>query len=65
MPEEPPAPESPLIQSLRTAVAAAPEDVPLRLHLAELLLAAGLHDAAVTEAAAVLQQAPGTRRRGS
>ncbi|MEV6394523.1 ATP-binding protein [Streptomyces sp. NPDC051907] len=62
MPEESPAPEcpeSPLIQSLRTAVAAAPEDVPLRLHLAELLLAAGLHDAAVTEAAAALQHAPG------
>ncbi|MBT2368855.1 ATP-binding protein [Streptomyces sp. ISL-10] len=59
MPEEPPAQEPPLIQSLRTAVAAAPEDVPLRLHLAELLLAAGLHDAAVTEAAAALQHAPG------
>ncbi|MGW1767248.1 ATP-binding protein [Streptomyces sp. NPDC002073] len=59
MPEESPAPESPLVQSLRTAVAAAPEDVPLRLHLAELLLSAGLHDAAVTEAAAALQHAPG------
>ncbi|MFJ8162518.1 ATP-binding protein [Streptomyces sp. NPDC096136] len=59
MPEESPAPESPLLQSLRTAVAAAPEDVPLRLHLAELLLSAGLHDAAVTEAAAALQHAPG------
>ncbi|MEU8773591.1 AAA family ATPase [Streptomyces sp. NPDC048606] len=57
--EESPAPEPPLIQSLRTAVAAAPEDVPLRLHLAELLLSAGLHDAAVTEAAAALQHAPG------
>ncbi|MGW7450018.1 ATP-binding protein [Streptomyces sp. NPDC054787] len=59
MPEESPAPESPLIRSLRTAVAAAPEDVPLRLHLAELLLSAGLHDAAVTEVAAALQHAPG------
>lgn len=71
MPEEPPSPESPLepppgaplepplIRSLRTAVAAAPGDVPLRLHLAELLLSAGLHDAAVTEAAAALQHAPG------
>ncbi|MGW4509247.1 ATP-binding protein [Streptomyces sp. NPDC004436] len=59
MPEESPAPESPLIESLRTAVAAAPGDVPLRLHLAELLLSAGLHDAAVTEAAAALQHAPG------
>ncbi|MGO4756107.1 tetratricopeptide repeat protein, partial [Streptomyces sp. 2MCAF27] len=41
--------DSPLIQSLRAAVAAAPGDVPLRLHLAELLLTAGRHDAAVTE----------------
>ncbi|MEU9983909.1 ATP-binding protein [Streptomyces sp. NPDC050856] len=51
--------ESPLIQSLRTAVAAAPGDVPLRLHLAELLLAAGLHDPAVAEVAVALQRAPG------
>ncbi|MFF1838336.1 ATP-binding protein [Streptomyces sp. NPDC058231] len=51
--------ESPLIQSLRTAVAAAPADVPLRLHLAELLLAEGLNDAAVSEAAVALQHAPG------
>ncbi|MER7761854.1 AAA family ATPase [Streptomyces sp. NPDC097619] len=57
--EEPTAPESPLIRSLRTAVAAAPGDVPLRLHLVDLLLSAGLCDAAVTEAAAVLQHAPG------
>ncbi|MFJ9794079.1 tetratricopeptide repeat protein [Streptomyces globosus] len=56
---EPPAPESPLIRSLRTAVDAAPEDVPLRLHLAEMLLAAGRHDAAVAEAAAALRHAPG------
>ncbi|MFI1853691.1 AAA family ATPase [Streptomyces sp. NPDC020480] len=51
--------DSPLIQSLRTAVAAAPGDVPLRLHLAELLLTAGQQDAAVTEAAVALQHAPG------
>ncbi|WP_392671972.1 ATP-binding protein [Streptomyces sp. LN785] len=51
--------ESPLIQSLRIAVAAAPADVPLRLHLAELLLAEGLNDAAVSEAAVALQHAPG------
>ncbi|MFE9647971.1 AAA family ATPase [Streptomyces sp. NPDC006365] len=50
--------ESPLIQSLRSAVAAAPDDVPLRLHLAELLLTAGHFDAAVTEAAVALQHAP-------
>ncbi len=48
-----------MIQSLRTAVEAAPGDVPLRLHLAELLLAAGQSDAAVTEVAVALQHAPG------
>ncbi|MFD9857950.1 ATP-binding protein [Streptomyces alboflavus] len=51
--------ESPLIQSLRTAVAAAPDDVPLRLHLVALLLDAGHGDAAVAEAAVALQHAPG------
>ncbi|WP_037895163.1 tetratricopeptide repeat protein, partial [Streptomyces sp. Tu 6176] len=51
--------DSPLIQSLRSAVAAAPADVPLRLHLAELLLGAGRSDAAVAEVAAALQHAPG------
>ncbi|BBC34432.1 AAA ATPase central domain protein [Streptomyces graminofaciens] len=51
--------DSPLIQSLRTAVDAAPADVPLRLHLAELLLNDGRPDAAVTEVAVALQHAPG------
>ncbi|WP_156722821.1 ATP-binding protein [Streptomyces apocyni] len=51
--------DSPLIQSLRTAVAAAPGDVALRLHFAELLLDAGQQDAAVAEAAVALQHAPG------
>ncbi|GHJ37672.1 ATP-binding protein [Streptomyces sp. TS71-3] len=51
--------ESPLIRSLRSAVAAAPDDIPLRLHLAELLLDAGQRDAAVSEAAVALQRAPG------
>ncbi|MCH0543387.1 ATP-binding protein [Streptomyces sp. MUM 203J] len=51
--------DSPLIRSLRTAVEAAPGDVPLRLHLAELLLNAGRQDAAVAEAAVALQHAPG------
>ncbi|MEV6975209.1 ATP-binding protein [Kitasatospora sp. NPDC093806] len=54
----PAAAESPLIGSLRAAVAAAPGDVPLRLHLAELLLAAGHGDAAVAEAAVALSRAP-------
>ncbi len=45
--------ESRLIQSLRSAVAAAPEDVPLRLrlHHAELPLDAAQHDAAVAHVA--------------
>ncbi|MFD3336554.1 ATP-binding protein [Streptomyces sp. NPDC058700] len=51
--------ESPLIRSLRAAVAAAPGDVPLRLHFAELLLSEGRHDEAVAEAAVALQHAPG------
>ncbi|MFJ6758837.1 MULTISPECIES: AAA family ATPase [unclassified Streptomyces] len=55
----PEAAESPLIGSLRAAVAAAPRDVPLRLHLAELLLDAGHGDAAVVEAAFALSHAPG------
>ncbi|MCF3122657.1 ATP-binding protein [Streptomyces arenae] len=51
--------DSPLISSLRTAVSAAPQDVPLRLHLAQLLLDAGHVDAAVAEVAVALQHAPG------
>ncbi|MFE9043997.1 AAA family ATPase [Streptomyces sp. NPDC007818] len=51
--------ESPLLRSLRAAIAAAPGDVPLRLHFAELLLAEGRNDEAVTEAAVALQHAPG------
>ncbi|MFF8290732.1 ATP-binding protein [Streptomyces sp. NPDC016309] len=51
--------ESPLIRSMRAAVAAAPDDVPLRLHLAELLLREGRNDEAVSEAAVALQHAPG------
>ncbi|MFE0647932.1 ATP-binding protein [Streptomyces sp. NPDC059534] len=51
--------ESPLIRSLRAAVAAAPGDVPLRLHFAELLLSERRNDEAVAEAAVALQHAPG------
>lgn len=40
-------------------MAAAPGDVPLRLHFAELLLAEGRNDEAVAEAAVALQHAPG------
>ncbi|MFD5202852.1 ATP-binding protein [Streptomyces sp. NPDC058375] len=59
MPEDLSAQEPPLIRSLRSAVAAAPDDVPLRLHLAELLLTSGAPEAAVSEAAVALQHAPG------
>lgn len=52
--------EDPLIASLSAAVAAAPNDLPLRLHLAELLLAAGRRDEAVQHAAAVLTVDPAT-----
>ncbi|KOG54044.1 ATPase AAA [Streptomyces griseoflavus] len=54
--------ESALVRSLRGAVAAAPEDAPLRLHLAELLLEAGQNDAAITEVAVALQHAPGDEK---
>ncbi|MEU6483917.1 ATP-binding protein [Streptomyces sp. NPDC046887] len=51
--------DSPLLGSLRAAVAAAPADLPLRLHLAQLLLDAGRSEAAVAEVAVALQHAPG------
>jgi AAA+ superfamily predicted ATPase len=51
--------ESRLITSLRVAVDASPDDVPLRLHLAEVLLGEGHADAAITEIAMTLQRAPG------
>ncbi|MFI0818095.1 ATP-binding protein [Streptomyces sp. NPDC021098] len=51
--------ESPLIQSLRAAVAAAPDDVPLRLHLAGLLLEGGYGQDAISQVAAALQRDPG------
>jgi SpoVK/Ycf46/Vps4 family AAA+-type ATPase len=49
----------PLLDSLRNAVAAMPDDVPLRLHLATLLLRAGQRDEAVRHLGAVLQREPG------
>ena len=52
-------PGNPLIASLARAVEAAPDDVTLRLHLAELLLADGRHDDAVSHCAAALQRDPG------
>jgi AAA+ superfamily predicted ATPase len=49
----------PLLDSLRSAVNAMPDDVPLRLHLATMLLRAGLRDEAVRHLGAVLQREPG------
>ena len=49
----------PLLESLRNAVTAMPEDVPLRLHLATMLLRSGHRDEAVRHLGAVLQREPG------
>src|ERR1700733_14333699 len=49
----------PLLASLRNAVAAMPDDVPLRLHLAALLLRGEQRDEAVRHLGAVLQRDPG------
>jgi SpoVK/Ycf46/Vps4 family AAA+-type ATPase len=49
----------PLLDSLAAAVAAAPHDLPLRLHYAQLLLAAGQPVEALTEAATVVRAEPG------
>lgn len=43
---------------MRMAVQAAPDDVPLRLHLGSLLLDAGQSHAAIIEAAVALQRVP-------
>ncbi|HEX5405428.1 MAG TPA: ATP-binding protein [Pseudonocardiaceae bacterium] len=50
--------DTPLLRSLRAAVAGNPDDVPLRLHLAELLLDRGLPDEAITHVAAALHRVP-------
>jgi hypothetical protein len=47
-----------LLAGLRLAVEAAPDDVAIRLHLAQLLHSAGHRDEAVRQAAAVLQREP-------
>ncbi len=52
--------DQPLIASLRRAVAAAPDDLLLRLHLAQVLLDGGSTAAAVTECAEVLSRDPGS-----
>ena len=48
----------PVLESLRKAVEAMPDDVPLRLHLATMLLQAGQRDEAVRHLGAVLQRDP-------
>lgn len=53
---------SPLIDSLLQAIAARPHDVPLRLHVAELLIGAGRGPEAVQQCAFVLQQEPANTR---
>jgi AAA+ superfamily predicted ATPase len=50
-----------LISSLGAAVSASPQDVPLRLHLADLLIAAGRYDEAVQHAAAALGVDPASQ----
>ncbi len=50
---------NPLLDALGRAVAAAPTDLDLRLHLADLLLADGRLDEALAHCAAALQQEPG------
>lgn len=49
-----------LIESLAAAVAAAPEDVPLRVHLARLLNEAGRGEEAVAHLAQALAREPGS-----
>jgi AAA+ superfamily predicted ATPase len=52
-------PEPTVLDSLRRAVEAMPDDVPLRLHLATLLLHAGQRDEAIRQVGAILQRDPG------
>ena len=51
--------DDPLITSLRAAVEARPDGVPLRVHLAGVLLGAGRTDEAVQHAAVALATEPG------
>lgn len=51
-----------LVDSLLRAVEASPDDVPLRLHLADLLVQGGWGDEAVPHIASALQQEPGSDR---
>jgi SpoVK/Ycf46/Vps4 family AAA+-type ATPase len=55
-------PEPPVLDSLRKAVDAMPDDVPLRMHLATMLLRGGQRDEAIRQLGAVLQRDPGNAR---
>jgi SpoVK/Ycf46/Vps4 family AAA+-type ATPase len=52
-------PDPTVLASLRKAVEAMPDDVPLRVHLASLLMQAGQRDEAIRHVGAVLQRDPG------
>jgi len=52
-------PEPTVLDSLRRAVEAMPDDVPLRLHLATMLLSGGQRDEAIRHVGAILQRDPG------
>lgn len=52
--------DSPLIDSLRRAVADVPDDLPLLLHLSEMLLDAGHGDEAVVHLASAIRLDPGS-----
>jgi SpoVK/Ycf46/Vps4 family AAA+-type ATPase len=52
-------PDPTVLASLRKAVEAMPDDVPLRVHLATLLLRSGHRDEAIRHVGAVLQRDPG------
>src|SRR5579859_558342 len=52
-------PEPTVLDSLRRAVEAMPDDMPLRLHLATLLLSSGQRDEAIRQLGAILQRDPG------
>jgi SpoVK/Ycf46/Vps4 family AAA+-type ATPase len=52
-------PEPTVLDSLRKAVEAMPDDVPLRLHLATMLQQAGQREEAIRQLGAVLQRDPG------
>ncbi|MCW0213527.1 MAG: AAA family ATPase [Pseudonocardia sp.] len=54
-------PDDPLLTSLLSAVSAAPDDVPLRLHVAGLLTGAGRHAEALAHTSHALGLAPGDR----